>query len=45
MSSKNAGRIGLAVVVAYLLNIILIVATGHGCRQFRTLKCSGLVRD
>ena len=27
MSSKNAGRIVLAVVVAYLLNIILIVAT------------------
>jgi hypothetical protein len=26
MSSKNAGRIVLAVVVAYLLNIILIVA-------------------
>jgi hypothetical protein len=26
MSSKNAVRIGLAVVVAYLLNIILIVA-------------------
>ena len=26
MSSRNAGRIVLAVVVAYLLNIILIVA-------------------
>ena len=26
MSSKNAGRIGLAVVFAYLLNIILIAA-------------------
>ena len=26
MSSKNGGRLGLAVVVAYLLNIILIVA-------------------
>jgi len=26
MSSRNAGRTGLAVIVAYLLNIILIVA-------------------
>ena len=45
MSSKNAGRIGLAVVVAYLLNIILIGAADTILLKLRPPVHSVLLRS